>query len=158
MRKRLLVLGFALALAAPAAAQETTAPAIAPSHMAAARQFLDAVQIQKLTAAGAEATIGEQIRANPQMGRYRDAMLGWARDLFASEEAVTAFAQLYAEAFTEADLRALTAFYQTPLGQRLATNQTALAARGAALGRRLAESKQADLLARIQQVDAKPAP
>jgi hypothetical protein len=154
MRKRLLVLGFALAFAAPAAAQQT----IAPSHMAAARQFLEAVQIQKLTAAGAEATIGEQIRANPQMSRYRDAMLGWARDLFASEEAVSAFAQLYAEAFTEADLRALTAFYQTPLGQRLATNQTVLAARGAELGRRLAESKQADLLARIQQVDAKPAP
>ncbi|HEX8362990.1 MAG TPA: DUF2059 domain-containing protein [Longimicrobium sp.] len=156
MRKRLLVLGFALALAAPAAAQQTPARTFAPSHMAAAREFLDAVQIQKLTAAGTEATISEQIRANPEMARYREAMLGWARDLFSSEEAVTAFAELYAEAFTEADLRALTAFYQTPLGQRLAANQTVLAGRGAELGRRLAESKQADLVARIQRVDAKP--
>lgn len=160
MRRIVTLLGFVLALAAPAAAQDTTLPAhnFSPSHMAVARELLEAVQIQKVSMAGVEAMIGDQIRTNPQMGRYREAMLAWARDIFSSEEATNAFAALYAEAFNEEDLRALLAFYRTPLGQRVATMQPIMATRGADLGRRLAERKQADLIARLQQVDGKKAP
>lgn len=161
MRRIVFALSFALALAAPVAAQDTAPPArdFTPSHMAAAREFLQAIQMHKLSMAGVEAMFGEQIRANPGMGRYREAMFAWARDLFSSEEATNAFAALYAESFSEEDLRALTAFYRTPLGQRVAAMQPVMATRGAELGRRLAERKQADLIARLQQVDSKtPAP
>ncbi|HLM66618.1 MAG TPA: DUF2059 domain-containing protein [Longimicrobium sp.] len=157
MRRIVFALGFALALATPAAAQRDTLPArsFTPSHLAAARELLQEIQIQKLSMAGVEAMFTEQIRANPEMGRYREAMLAWARDIFSSEEATNAFAALYAEAFSEEDVRALTAFYRTPLGQRVAAMQPVIATRGADLGRRLAERKQADLIARIQQVDSK---
>lgn len=157
MRKGLIVLGFALALAAPAAAQETTRTH-PPSHIAAARELMEVAQVQKTAVTGAEVMIAEQVRTNPAMARYRQAMLEWARGVFTSEEALTAFAALYADAYTEADLRQLVAFYRTPLGQKLAANQVLLATRGADLGRQLAERKQADLVARIQQVDAKGKP
>lgn len=153
MRRIVYVLGFLLALATPTAAQQ--ARTFTPSHMAVARELLQAVQIQKVSMAGVESMISEQIRTNPQMGRYREAMLAWAREIFASEEAIDAFAALYADAFSEEDLRALLAFYRTPLGQRVATMQPIMATRGADLGRRLAEGKQADLIARLQQVDSK---
>jgi len=157
MNRIVFAVGFVLALATPAAAQQDTLPArsFTPSHLAVARELLQAIQIQKVSMAGVEAMFTEQIRANPEMGRYREAMLAWARDIFSSEEATNAFAALYAEAFTEEDLRALTAFYRTPLGQRVAAMQPVMATRGADLGRRLAERKQADLLARLQQVDSK---
>lgn len=156
MRRIVYALGFVLALATPAAAQQ--ARAFTPSHMAVARELLQAVQIQKVSMAGVESMITEQIRTNPQMGRYREAMLAWAREIFSSEEAIDAFAALYADAFSEEDLRALLAFYRTPLGQRVATMQPIMATRGADLGRRLAEGKQADLIARLQQVDSKTPP
>ncbi|HEX8674742.1 MAG TPA: DUF2059 domain-containing protein [Longimicrobium sp.] len=157
MRRIVFALGLALALAAPAAAQRDTVPSrtFTPSHLAVARELLQELQIQKLSMAGVEAMFADQIRTNPEMGRYREAMLGWARDVFSSEEAISAFAALYAGAFSEEDLRALTAFYRTPLGQRVAAMQPVMAARGADLGRRLGERKQADLIARLQQVDSK---
>jgi hypothetical protein len=154
MRKVLVVLGFALALAAPAAAQGTHAP----SHLAAARQLMEAAEVQKAAMAGVEVMIAEQVRTNPAMSRYRQTMLEWARAIFTGEDAVNAFAALYADAYTEDELRQLVAFYRTPLGQKMAANQTVLATRGAELGRQLAERKQGDLLARIQQVDAKGKP
>jgi len=154
MRRIVYALGFVLALATPAAAQQ--ARTYAPSHLAAAREYLEAVNVQQLAAAGVEVSLEQQIRANPAMEPYRATMMEWARGLFASAEAQTAFAELYAEAFDEADLRALTAFYRTPLGRRVAEIQPKLAERGAEVGRKLAEANQADLLARLERV--KPAP
>jgi hypothetical protein len=154
MRRIVYALGFALALATPAAAQQ--ARTFAPSHLEAAREYLEAVHVQQLAAAGVEVSLEQQIRANPAMEPYRAAMKEWARELFGSAEAKTAFAELYAEAFSEADLRALTTFFRTPLGQRVAEIQPKLAERGAEVGRKLAEAHQADLVARLERV--KPAP
>lgn len=154
MRRIVFALGFIVALATPAAAQQ--ARAFTPSHLQAAREYLEAVHVQQLAAAGVEVTLDQQIRTSPEMEPYRAAMMEWARELFASAEAKTAFAELYAEAFNEADLRALTAFYRTPLGQRVAQIQPKLAERGAEVGRRLAESHQADLVARLERVKPKP--
>jgi hypothetical protein len=154
MRRIVYALGFIVALATPAAAQQ--ARTFTPSHLQAAREYLDAMHIQQLAAAGVEVSLEQQIRANPAMEPYRATMMEWARELFASAEAKTAFAELYAEAFTEADLRALTTFFRTPLGRRVAEIQPKLAERGAEVGRKLAEAHQADLVARLERV--KPAP
>jgi hypothetical protein len=153
MRRIVLAIGFALALATPAAAQQRT---FAPSHLDAAREYLETLQIHKVAAAAVEMSLEQQIRANPAMEPYRATMMEWAREIFASAEAKTAFAEIYAEAITEADLRALTAFFRTPLGQRVALIQPKMAERGAEVGRRLAEAHQADLIARLERV--KPAP
>ena len=153
MRRIAYLLSLVLALATPAAAQQ--ARTYTPSHMAAAREYMEAMHVQQLAAAGVELSLEQQIRANPGMEPYRAAMMEWARELFASAEAKTAFAELYADAFSEADLRALTAFFRTPLGQRVAEIQPKLAERGAEVGRRLAEAHQADLMARLQRVKPK---
>lgn len=151
MRRTLALLGLLVALAAPAAAQET-ARTFTPSHLAAARELLEAVNVQQLFRAGVEIMLEQQIEANPAMAPYRGVMLEWARDIFSSKEAQDAFGRLYAEAFTEEDLRALVAFYRTPLGRRLAESQGSLAQRGGEVGRKLAEANQADLIARLSKV------
>ena len=153
MRRTLVLLGFVLAVSTPAAAQERT---FTPSHMAAARELLQVVNVQQITSAAVEVMLEQQIETNPEMAPYRATMLQWARDVFASEEASDAFSRLYAAEFSEADLRALTAFYRTPLGKRLADSQGALARRGGEIGRQLAESHQADLIARLAKVKVTP--
>ncbi|MBD0318704.1 MAG: DUF2059 domain-containing protein [Gemmatimonadetes bacterium] len=151
MRRTLVLLGFFIALSAPAAAQET-ARTFTPSHLAAARELTDAVNVRGATAAGIEIMMETQIEANPAMAPYRAVMLDWARDIFSSDEAQDAFSRLYAELFPEEDLRALTAFFRTPVGRRLADSQGSLARRGAEVGRKLAEANQADLMARLAKV------
>lgn len=158
---RALLVGCALLLPAGAAAQDSTAtarphPPISPSHMAAARELLDVVRLQEVAAAGVRVSIDEQIRTDPSLEPYRTIMKEWGSQIFASDEAKTAFATIYAEAFSEDDLRQLTAFYRTPLGQRLANSQATLTVRGAEVGRSLATAHQADLMARIQAMQPKP--
>ena len=155
MRRTLYLLGLLVALSTPAAAQEA-ARSFTPSHMAAAREYLEVVNIQKVAATGAETMMEQQIDSNPQMAPYRAAMMSWAREIFASDEARDAFSRLYAEEFTEAELRELTAFFRTPLGKRLADSQTSMARRGSELGRKLAEAHQGDLMARLAAVKVKP--
>jgi hypothetical protein len=152
-----LLLGCALLLPAGAAAQDTarTTPPTA-GQMAAARELLEVTRMQEVSAATMKAVFDEQIRTNPQMEPYRAVMTEWGRELFTSEEAQTAFTTLYASTFSEADLRALIAFYRTPLGQRLAASQATLATKGGEIGRSLATARQADLMARLQRVTPQP--
>jgi hypothetical protein len=159
-RFRALVLGGALLLPVHAAAQDSTAvrPAapVSASHLAAARELLEVVRLVEVAAAAVNISIDEQIRANPAMEPYRTTMKEWGSQIFATEEAKNAFAALYASTFSEAELRQLVAFYHSPLGQKLAASQTTLTVRGAEIGRGLAESHQADLMARIQAIQPKP--
>jgi hypothetical protein len=151
-----LLLGCALLLPARAAAQETATTTPTAGQMAAARELLEVMHLQDVSAAAVKVALEEQIRADPQLEPYRAVMNAWGSEIFASEEAKTAFATLYAGAFSEADLRQLVAFYRTPLGQRLASSQVTLAAKGAEIGRALATARQADLMARIQRLTPQP--
>jgi len=155
---RALLVGCALFVPAGLAAQ-TPAPArppIAPSHLAAARELLEVLHLQDVAAAGVQVALEEQLRTNPALEPYRTVMKEWAASIFSADEAKTAFATIYAETFTEDDLRQLVAFYRTPLGQKLANSQAALTVRGAEVGHNLATAHQADLMARIQAMQPKP--
>ena len=153
-----LLLGCAVILPRALAAQDTTAthPPISASHMAAARELIEAVHMTDAAAAGAQVTMDQQIRLNPEMAPFRATMLEWAASVFGSEEARVAFARMYADIFTEDEIRQLVAFYRTPLGQKLAASQAPLALRAAELGRNLATAHQDDLIRRLQAAQPKP--
>ena len=150
MRRILFVLCSLVALASPVVAQQDSTRTFAPSHLAAAREFMQLLRIEELSTQAATMAIDQQISMNPAASQYRETMISWVKDLFVSEEAKTAFAQIYASTFSEADLRALSAFYRTPLGQRLAAAQPILTQRGAQAGERLAEAHQAELMQRLE--------
>jgi uncharacterized protein len=125
--------------------------AISESHLAVAREVLARLRLEESAMAAAVINIDQQMAANPAMAPFREVMVAWARSVFASEEARTGFATLYAERLSEEDLRALLAFYDTPAGRHLAEQQPALIQAGAELGRRLAESRQPDLQMRLEK-------
>ena len=149
----LLAAGWSLLVAVPAAAQSADGAAV-PARMAAARELMELVRIKEAALAGVVLAMEQQVRANPAMAPYRGVMEDWARDIFSSDEAKDAFATMYAQEFTESELKGLVAFYRTPLGQRVAEKQAVLTQRGSEVGRRLAEAHQADLMARLQQAPA----
>jgi len=158
----LFSLVLALAFTAPLAAQPATTPpasaTIAPSHLAAAREFMEIFGIVDLAMTGAQMAMDQQVAANPGLQPYRAVMLDWARDLFGSDELKNAFARIYAETFTEPEIRQLMEFARSPVGRKMVANQANLAQRGSELGKQLAQAHQADLMARIQAVDAAPKP
>jgi uncharacterized protein len=126
----------------------------APSHLAAARQLLEILNMEETAMAGMMIALEQQMEAMPEMEDCREVMMEWGRDLLRSATAKNAFATMYAEEISEADLRQMIAFYETPAGQRIAARQSALALRGAEVGHHLAEAQQADLIARLQRREA----
>lgn len=148
-RAGLPFLAITLLTIGPVAAQSATSGTISPSHLAAARALLGAMNFEETAVTAGMQAFDLQVAAAPQLAQFRDLMEEWTREVFGSEEALDAFARTYAETVAQADIEALTAFYRTPAGARVAASLPALSAKGATLGQRLATSHQAELQQRM---------
>lgn len=128
--KALAALLATLLLGAPLAAQTTSttpsADTISPSHLAAAREMLEANNTEKAIQDGMRAYFDLQSQQNPGMAPYRGVMEEFARKYLVWTELEPRLARLYAEMLTEDQLRAATAFLRTPAGQALTAHQVEL--------------------------------
>ena len=123
-----LALGLVLiAASSPAPAQPQDQPAPSPSAVQAARDYL---AVKNARALYADAVVGVvertktalmQTNINYQKDLNEVAVI-IAKNLAGRENQIgEGMAQIYARVFTEQELKDLTAFYKTPLGQRLLT-------------------------------------
>ena len=135
-----LILG-ATALALPARSEP---PPLEP-HAQAAKELLQTIRVEKNMAAGAEAMANVLIQRNPTLGPYKDVILKWAASYMTWETFGTRLVILYEEAFTEHELRDITAFYKTPSGQKALTMLPQLASKMAELGASVAQEHAAEL-------------
>jgi len=74
----------------------------------------------------------------------------WFNDDIDRDKMINTIKDLYAETFTEQEIDAITAFYRTDVGQKFLGKQPELMQIGAQLGMTEAQSKQAQLLERLQ--------
>jgi len=85
------------------------------------------------------------IRANPQLQPYGDVIKEWFSRVVATGEFETEMVKLYADAFTDAELDELLAFYRSPLGQKSLERMPELMRRGADIGSRIAKQHTGEL-------------
>jgi hypothetical protein len=115
---------FALALgAAPSLAQE-----ISPDQLALARKYVDLTNKAQIfeailaqTAAQTSKLLSEH---NPDITDKIDATIGKVLETYKgkSDELFNQIARIYAVSFTPDELQQIVTFYETPAGQKLATN------------------------------------
>jgi hypothetical protein len=151
---------FAAALAlipSVAAAQPSSAPPrpaeadrVSEAELALGRQLVELMDLQGAAVNGVRVMLDAQISTNPELREYRSILEDWANDIFTTDEAAQAFAGLYAETFTEEELRDLVAFYQSRTGRRVTSEQTRVTRRAEQIGRDLAEAHSDELLIRLQ--------
>lgn len=122
-----------------------------PAHLEAARTLIDLLHLPDLVRMSTEAMIEQQIAANPELESFRDLMVTWAGTHLAGESAMKAYAAMYAAQFSEPELRQLSEFYRTSLGQKLVSKQTLLFTAGAEIGERLAEEHQDELVQLLEE-------
>jgi len=114
------------------------------THEQAARELLRAVGVQRATEAGAEAMMG-LIRNNPNLAPFEDVFRAWYRKVFSQGDLEGELAVIYMRHFSEDELRALTSFYQTPVGRKAIDELPAAMKEGAELGMRRAKEHSAEL-------------
>ena len=133
---------------APAATTAQAAPT--PGARRAADELLRLMNVAQVLRAGFEVAFDEQLKAQPLMAPFRPTMQAWAEKYLTWEQYAPGLVGVYAEEFTEPELRALIAFYQTPVGRKAAALSPTLTRRGAAVGAAVAAAHTAELEQMIQ--------
>jgi len=146
MRPSLLLAALALFAVLPAA----SAQGISPSHLRAAEELADAVDLRTVLSASADLVIQMELQRNPEIAPFEDVMRDFIGRTMGPEGLLPLMVELYAEAFTEAELREIAAFYRTPTGRRSIELMPALMARGAEIGRQLMAERRDELVALLE--------
>jgi hypothetical protein len=143
----------ALAVAAPARAQEPT-----PTRLAAAVRLMVATDMERNYGRTMELMIEQQMRQNPAMARFETIMRAFFSKYLSWRDVRDDMARVYALTYTEDEMRQLMVFYQTPLGRRLLETTPELAARtNEATQRRLMEHMPELTQQIMEQMQANPA-
>ena len=120
-----------LALSLPAAAQQPAPQGPAPSagSVALAKELIELKGAQSmfdpLIVGVVEQTKGMLLQTNPQLAKDMDEAAGKLRTELAPRrnELMTQVATLYAQQFTENELKEAVTFFKTPLGRKITTQE-----------------------------------
>ena len=122
-----LILGFATTLA-----KADDAPT--ESHRRAAVELLKVMDVEATMMGGASAMANAMIQQNPMLAPYRSTILEWSARHMTWENVKPGFVALYAEFYSESELKELRVFYQTPTGKKSVQVAPELMMRGSMLG------------------------
>jgi hypothetical protein len=140
MRYWLIVLLLAWG-AGPAFAEE----APSETRLDLATELLELLDVERSMLGGATAMADAMIAQNPMLTPYRSVLLEWSRKHLTWESLQPRFAEMYAEAYTEKELRDLIAFYRTPTGRKAVEVGPDLMQRGAMVGNEVAQENMPEL-------------
>jgi len=149
LRQGLVILGSILALSwaqpEPLAARQT---AVSPSHEQAALELLEVMDLQAQYRINLDLMLDQPNMAGTPMAQalreFHDRYMSW-------EVVRPALVQIYAEAFSESEVRELIAFYRTPIGRKLVERTPALTRGIADVMNRIVLEHQTELMEIMQK-------
>lgn len=157
-----LALPVLAAAARPASAQGTSGGSrladtagtdtvtVSPARLAAAQEVLRLMDMERQILSGVKTMLDAQLNAAPALQQFRDVMKAWAEKYLTWQVMGDRLARVYAQTFTEPELRDLAAFYRTPIGRKVARVTPSLMQRGADIGAAVAQEHMAELETMIQ--------
>lgn len=148
MRCMGVVLAIMLAAASPAVAQQYKP---ATSHEQAAVELIELLEVGETTLAGTNMMIESMIDQNPELAQFRDIFEDFFAQHFRWETLLPEYVRIYREAFTEAELRELIAFYKSPVGRKTVELMPRLMQEGAEIGQKQIEPHLPELERRIRE-------
>ncbi|MFO0954828.1 MAG: DUF2059 domain-containing protein [Isosphaeraceae bacterium] len=141
-----LVLGFVVLVSAGPAARGDE-----KSHRKAAEELLLTMNVDRQLQSSIEQTIEIQAKANPQLAQLKDVMKKFFEKHMSWEGLKEDMISIYAGAFSEDELKEITAFYKTPTGKKMVAKMPELMSKGMQLGAQRVANSQSELLQMIQE-------
>lgn len=89
--------------------------------------------------------------SNPVLAQYEEVLVQWTRTYMSWDEMKGPMAKLYKKHFSDEEIKALLAFYQTPVGMKSIDLMPQLFAEGAQIGMDMAQKYQPQLLEMLQE-------
>jgi hypothetical protein len=150
MKTLILAAALLLCAAAPAAAQE----APSPGEMQAVREFLEVTRVRDNFARTVELMLESSMITGDEdlPPGFADLMREFMGEHFTYEVLEPGFVRVYTELFTEEEIRALTAFYRTPAGQRFVELTPELTARTQEVTNEIMQEAMPELMQAIMEM------
>ena len=120
-------------------------------HREAVVELLTLMDVERSMTGGAAAMTDVMLQQNPTLRPFRDVLMDWAARTLTWEKLEGRVVAMYVEAFTEAEIRELIAFYKTPTGQKMVKTGPELMTKGAMLGAEVAKENEAELRTMIEK-------
>lgn len=124
-------------------------------ELEAAEELLAAVGMEQVLEQSISQMIDMQLQQKPALAPYRNVMEAFFNKHMSYESLKPEMAALYAEYFTEQELRDLIGFYETPTGQKAVAVMPELMGRGAQIGVARVQANLGELKQMIQAESAK---
>ncbi|MDQ6861093.1 MAG: DUF2059 domain-containing protein [Verrucomicrobiota bacterium] len=151
-----------LLLSALAAAALILEPSFAradeASHRQSAEALLNLMGMESLLSQSIDQMLAMQVKQNPAIAPYQGEMKSFLGKYMSWPSMKEDMVKIYTDEFTEAELKELTAFYNTPLGKKTVQKMPALMARGAEMGQKRVQEHLPELQAAIAAKGAPAAP
>jgi hypothetical protein len=146
MKLRILIV--ALCLFVPLAARAGEA---SPSHIQAAEELFRTMKIDILLDQTIDTILKAQVAQNPDLANVQDVIRQFLGKYMSWEVLKPQMVAIYTDAFTEAELREVNAFYNTPTGQKAITVLPGLMQKGMAIGQKTMQEHLPELQEEIQK-------
>jgi uncharacterized protein len=142
------------------AANPAPPPALSATHRQAAEALIQAMNMEATFKESMETMLKMQIEANPALAQFEDIMREFMNKYLSWTDLRSDFVGVYANLFTESELRGLNTFYETPLGKKLLTTMPELMARSSQVSQQKLQEHlpelQQKIMARVQQQQQQP--
>ena len=134
------------------------APALAikPAHKKAALELIEALNMKQQHEDGLEQMINVQMEANPGLRAYRHIMKEFLVKYMGWDALKDDIVRVFADAFTRKEMKKLTKFYTSKLGQKAAKKVPELSQTGAMIGMQRVQANMAELDAKMREAGAVP--
>lgn len=130
-----------------------TATAAEPtkSHKDAAESVLQSMNLDKQFESAIDVMLAQRIKTDPRLDPFKDVMKAFFKKHMSYEALKVDLIKMYADTFTESELKELATFYKSPLGKKMIEKQPALIQKGAELGGRKVQENIGELQRMIQE-------
>lgn len=145
VRHLFLSLLLALAAAAPPAWSADEA------GLRAAEDLLEAMHLDTLLVESLDAVLAAQMQQQPALKQHEQAMRSFLSKHMSYASLKPDFLRIYADAFSVEELRELTTFYRTPVGEKTVRLMPQLMQQGSELGMRRVQENLHELEAMIAE-------
>ena len=123
---------------------------IGKARLTAAAKLLEAMQAAENFDKAIKSSLDMRVKQQPALAPYRKTMMAFFAKYTSWNSLKGDMAKIYAAEFTIKELKELTAFYNTPLGKKVAKLQPTLMAKGRELGARRVQTNMGELKRMIQ--------
>jgi uncharacterized protein len=144
---------FAVAVASAVA---STALADTKSHRKAAEDLLTAMGVEAQMSKAIDTQLDAQTKMMPMMAQLKEPMKKFFDKYMSYASMKEELITNYVDAFSEKDLKEITAFYKSPVGKKLVGKMPELMSKATELGTKRVQENQAELQKMVQEELAKP--